>query len=280
MNYYERHLGDYAKDTAHLTMIEHGAYSLLLDRYYGTESGIPADQAHRIARARTKEEKAAVDVVLAEFFLLVDGVWINKRAEEEIAKAQLKISTAKENGKKGGRPKKTKPPNETETQEKPDGLLVGSETETQSKAHQTPDTRHQSPLVNQEVIHTVSESESPLPEIPPDSAPEHPSTPAGEACLAIRAAGVQTTNPSHPTFIALLEAGADAEEFGFAAREAVAKGKANFAYVIGMVKKRREEAASLVLHRGRMPNKQEALEASNRSATAGWVPPELREGTA
>ena len=48
MNYYERHLGDYAKDTAHLTMIEHGAYSLLLDRYYGTEQGIPADQRARI----------------------------------------------------------------------------------------------------------------------------------------------------------------------------------------------------------------------------------------
>ncbi len=25
MNYYERHLGDYAKDTAHLSMLEHGA---------------------------------------------------------------------------------------------------------------------------------------------------------------------------------------------------------------------------------------------------------------
>lgn len=63
MNYYERHLGDYSKDTAHLTMIEHGAYGLLLDRYYGTEAGIPADQVHRIARARTKEEKQAVDVI-------------------------------------------------------------------------------------------------------------------------------------------------------------------------------------------------------------------------
>ena len=51
MNYYERHLGDYSKDTAHLTMIEHGAYGLLLDRYYGTEAGIPADQVHRIARS-------------------------------------------------------------------------------------------------------------------------------------------------------------------------------------------------------------------------------------
>lgn len=145
MNYYERHLGDYSKDTAHLTMIEHGAYGLLLDRYYGTEAGIPADQVHRIARARTKEEKAAVDVVLAEFFQLVDGLWINKRAEEEIAKAHVKINAAKENGKKGGRPRKVKPGSENETQQKPGGFSVGSENETQQKAHQSPDTSHQTP---------------------------------------------------------------------------------------------------------------------------------------
>ena len=142
MNYYERHLGDYAKDTAHLTMLEHGAYGLLLDRYYGTEAGIPADQAHRIARARTKEEKAAVDVVLAEFFTLAGGIWINRRAEEEIAKAHVKIHAAQENGKKGGRPKKVKLGSENETQEKPSGFPAGSENETQEKAHQTPDTSY------------------------------------------------------------------------------------------------------------------------------------------
>jgi uncharacterized protein YdaU (DUF1376 family) len=145
MNYYERHLGDYSKDTAHLTMIEHGAYGMLLDRYYGTEAGIPSDQVYRIARARTKDEKATVDVVLNEFFQLVDGVWVNKRAEEEIAKAKVKISAAQENGKKGGRPKKPKAGFEIETQEEPSGFFVGSEIETQEKAHQTPDTRHQTP---------------------------------------------------------------------------------------------------------------------------------------
>lgn len=145
MNYYERHLGDYSKDTAHLTMIEHGAYGLLLDRYYGTEQGIPADQVHRIARARTREEKQAVDVVLDEFFQLVDGLWVNKRAEEEIAKAHVKIHAAKENGKKGGRPKKPKSGSENETQDKPTGLFVGSENETQQKAHQAPSTKHHTP---------------------------------------------------------------------------------------------------------------------------------------
>lgn len=96
MNYYEHHLGDYAKDTAHLTMLEDGAYRRLLDRYYGTEQGIPADQAHRIARARTREEKAAVDAVLEEFFTLTDGVWLNSRAEEEIAKFAAKKPKAEE----------------------------------------------------------------------------------------------------------------------------------------------------------------------------------------
>jgi len=139
LNYYERHLGDYAKDTAHLSMLEHGAYSLLMDRYYATEQGIPADQAHRVARARTKEEKAAVDAVLAEFFTLNDGVWTKNRIEEEIAKAAGKITAARENGKRGGRPKK----NPDQTQEKPSGFPLGSETETQTKALQTPDTRHQ-----------------------------------------------------------------------------------------------------------------------------------------
>lgn len=148
MNYYEHHLGDYAKDTAHLTMLEHGAYRLLLDRYYGTEAGIPADQAHRVARARSRDEKVAVDTVLGEFFTLTDGVWINKRADEEIVKAQAKITTAKENGKKGGRPKKQTNGHEVKTQEKPSGFPVGYENETQQKAHQSPVTSHQTPDVN------------------------------------------------------------------------------------------------------------------------------------
>lgn len=142
MNYYERHLGDYAKDTGHLTMLEHGAYGLLLDRYYSTEQGIPADQAHRVTRARSKEEKSAVDAVLNEFFTLTDGIWTHNRVDREIEKAQVKISAAQTNGKKGGRPRK----NPEETQEKPSGFSLGSENGTQQKAHQPPDTKHQLPL--------------------------------------------------------------------------------------------------------------------------------------
>jgi hypothetical protein len=88
---------------------------------------------------------------------------------------------------------------------------------------------------------------------------------------------VQGCNPHHPTFQTLLNAGAAQDEFVHAARNAVARGKASFAYVIGTVKRQREDAAKLVLHRGRMPNSQELLESSNRAAADGWMPPELRD---
>lgn len=96
MNYYERHLGDYAKDTAHLSMLEHGAYNLLLDRYYGTEAGIPKGDVYRVARAKTKAEKNAVDSVLSEFFTIVDGAWVKNRVEEEIQRYRESIPAAEE----------------------------------------------------------------------------------------------------------------------------------------------------------------------------------------
>lgn len=154
MNYYEHHLGDYAKDTGHLTMLEHGAYRILLDRYYSSEQGIPADQAYRLARARSEEECRAVDVILEEFFELVDGVWVQHRVEREIAQARKRINAAQENGKKGGRPKKNPSGSDSETQEKPNGLLVGSDSETQPKAHQAPSTNL--PIASKEAASIVA----------------------------------------------------------------------------------------------------------------------------
>lgn len=100
---------------------------------------------------------------------------------------------------------------------------------------------------------------------------------AGACCKTLIRHGVHGCNPHHPTLRALLHAGAVEDEFVQAARSAAARGKASFAYVVGTVKRQREEAAKLVLHRGRMPNRQELLEASNKAATEGWLPPELRE---
>lgn len=220
MNYYERHLGDYARDTAHLTMMEHGAYSILLDRYYATEAGIPADQVHRLARARTRDEKQAVDAVLGEFFELIDGIWINHRAEEEIAKAQTRIKAAKENGKRGGRPRI----NQTETQEKPNGLLTGSDQLTQTKAHQAPSTRHQiNPIASANGISITG-------------------TPAGTVCARLKSDGIQGVNPQHPRLLKLLQDGLTVDEIASIGPEAKAKGK-GFAWILAAAEGRRRDAA-------------------------------------
>jgi uncharacterized protein YdaU (DUF1376 family) len=229
MNYYERHLGDYARDTAHLTMIEHGAYGLLLDRCYATEQGIPDGQAHRLARARTPAERAAVDSVLAEFFTLTDGHWLNRRVTEEIDKAHRRIGAAKENGKRGGRPKKERSGSENKTQQKPSGLFVGSENETQQKAHQAPDTIHHIP--NTSVSNDTHKSASP--------------TIAGAVCLALKNAGLQTVNPSHPDLLGLLAEGATVDDFVNAARgmkQRETPPRNPFAYVLGVVKGQRDDA--------------------------------------
>lgn len=98
MNYYSHHIGDYLVDTAHLSILEDGVYRRLMDRYYTTEQAITADEQalFRVLRARTEDEKDAVRVVLAEFFVLTDAGWTHKRCESEIAAYKAKSEKAKE----------------------------------------------------------------------------------------------------------------------------------------------------------------------------------------
>lgn len=85
MNYYKRHIGDYAKKTGHLSPLEHGVYNLILDSYYDREIGPTATDAIRWARARTDEEKAAVQIVLNEFFKLgEDGRYTQVQVEQNL----------------------------------------------------------------------------------------------------------------------------------------------------------------------------------------------------
>lgn len=98
INYYEHHLGDYLRDTAHLSMLEDAAYRRLLDRYYASEHPLPHDlgECCRIARAVSKAEREAVARVLVEFFDLADDGYHQKRADEEIARLRAKSQKARE----------------------------------------------------------------------------------------------------------------------------------------------------------------------------------------
>lgn len=120
MNYYNRHLGDYAKKAGHLSPLEHGVYNLILDAYYDREQPPTRAEAIRWSRARTVEEIAAVDAVLEEFFIEADGRFSQRRVEEEIASYHKRAEANRTNGVSGGRPKKT----EEEPTNNPVGLSL------------------------------------------------------------------------------------------------------------------------------------------------------------
>lgn len=147
MNFYKRYPGDYQRDTAHLTLVEHGVYAMLLDTYYATERPLPAEYPAlmRICRAMDKDEQLAVKKIADQFFPIgEDNLRHNRRADLEITEQLPRIQTARDNGKKGGRPRKANP---NETQEKPSGFSAGypadnpdeTQSEPNSKAHQTPE---------------------------------------------------------------------------------------------------------------------------------------------
>lgn len=83
INYYDRHIGDFIKDTLGLSMLEDGAYNRLLDQVYQTERPLPLDkkEIYRNARANTAPERKAVDYVLGKFFDLREDGYMQKRAQ-------------------------------------------------------------------------------------------------------------------------------------------------------------------------------------------------------
>lgn len=105
MNYYKRHLGDYAKNTRTLSTYEHGVYNLVLDLYYTDECPVSTQDAYDVCRASTDQEMASVDKVLRKFFVQEGEAWRHHRADEEIAKYKEKSAKNKAIGSLGGRQK-------------------------------------------------------------------------------------------------------------------------------------------------------------------------------
>ena len=103
-SYYPRFPGDYQRDTSHLSLVEHGAYGLLLDFYYSSEKPLSSDRQslYRICRAFSKREREAVDSVVGQFFRHAeDGLLHNKRADEEIEKRRKYLKERSDAGRQG-----------------------------------------------------------------------------------------------------------------------------------------------------------------------------------
>jgi uncharacterized protein YdaU (DUF1376 family) len=85
MHYYKRNLGDYAKKAGRLTMLQHGAYTLLIDSCYDREVFPTLEQALEWTWASTEAEVEAVKFVLSRFFVLdKEGCYVQDRILQEL----------------------------------------------------------------------------------------------------------------------------------------------------------------------------------------------------
>ena len=93
MHYYQHNIGDYRRDTAHLTLLEHGVYRQLIDQYYLNEKPLPLDLGKicRLMSVHTEEEKNAIKNVLEDFFMEVKNGYAHKRCEVAIEEYHSQI---------------------------------------------------------------------------------------------------------------------------------------------------------------------------------------------
>jgi len=130
MHYYQFNIADFNLHTSHLTLEEEAIYRRLLDYYYDIEGPIQQETKSVFRRLRLSKYSETATAILDEFFELRDGYYHNSRADKEISRYQKRVQVAKNNGKKGGRPKEPK--------ENQVGL--------QKKTNQEPITNNQEPI--------------------------------------------------------------------------------------------------------------------------------------
>jgi uncharacterized protein YdaU (DUF1376 family) len=280
MNYYHRYPGHYIAKTLHLSMEEDGAYTRLLDWMYLNERPVPHEERYAIARAMKASERKAVDKVLAQYFTALtcareDGLsklnYENSRVNSEIAKNAPRIQAARENGRNGGRPRKT------ETQEKPNGFQnenpVGFSEKPRAKAPQTPNT---SITPDRSSLAERSQGDQPSSERAqePDAlAPWPQPSPAVIACKLMRKAGcpLQLLNSHHPDLLAGLAEGVTPEAYAETVREGIAKGKDNpFAWAVATARARHAQGARTpaTTNHGTTSHGQPHLSLADRAAAA------------
>lgn len=99
--------GDYASKTAMLTLVEHGAYRVLLDHYYQMGGKVVANATDllRVCRAFAEAEQAAVSKVLTQFFVERDGYYHHERADAELEKRAILREKRALAGSAGGKQK-------------------------------------------------------------------------------------------------------------------------------------------------------------------------------
>lgn len=117
MHFYKHDIGHFALMTAGLDAEEVGIFVRLLDRYLLTEKPIKTEWVNLGFKGETQTKAKAV---LSGLFVEKEDGWVYEPGEQMLIEYQKSAEKNRENGKKGGRPRKTtalvneENPNETE----------------------------------------------------------------------------------------------------------------------------------------------------------------------
>lgn len=255
MNYFEHHIGDYLKDTAHLALLEHGIYRRLMDVYYTREEPLPAD-CGRLIGARSRDEKAALKAVLDEFFEPAGDGWSHRRCDAEIARFKGKREKAKASADARWSKSERNANADADGMRTHEAGYVAEKMRTHGERNATgaeAPARSQSPV-------TSNQTQTPEQGARPDATtlralaegtaePEDPAIGAGTryglAARAMRQKGCAAT-PGDPRLRQLVDQGASLEEFEAVGAEAADKGKGP-AWALTALINRRKDAEQLRL---------------------------------
>jgi uncharacterized protein YdaU (DUF1376 family) len=163
MHYYSFNVGDYIKDTSHLSLIEDLAYRRLIDLYYTTESPIDPNIKAIARKIRMSEHEQVIETILGEFFTQnTDGFWENKRCQNDLDLIYKKSQKARESAKaRWSGNKEAQKESErnadgmrTHSERNADGMRTHSERNADGMLHNTQYTRHNT----QDTIHNTQDT--------------------------------------------------------------------------------------------------------------------------
>lgn len=149
MFYYKHHIGDFRSGTANMSRQERWIYRDMLDLYYDKEKPLPADiQDLCDSIGATEDEQRSIAKILRLKFNQTETGWVHERCEIELENYRGNADIARQNGKKGGRPRKITQPvpsgMPSATQQEPSG----NPEESESQANHKPLTTNQEPVTS------------------------------------------------------------------------------------------------------------------------------------
>lgn len=160
MHYYPHNIADFNNSTRHLTRVERSVYRDAIERYYDTEEPLPGDDFDKLARVllcQSVEEKAALEVILDDFFTLDDGLYTHERCDIEIEKYRAKTSAKARAGKASAESRrkakegKAKPKGEQKGT-RVEQVLNDCATDEQLTKNQEPITNNQEPVKDKDSV--------------------------------------------------------------------------------------------------------------------------------